>query len=621
MKLKFDKQQLLIVSSLFMLLIASFGLKAQKTRELTQEEEDNKKASQKRVALVIGNGAYTRAKPLPNPSNDAADMAKTLRELGFEVISGVNQNKRQMETLIREFGTKLTNSGGVGLFYYAGHGLQVGGENFLVPVDADIPEEDEVAYSAVSINLVLSKMQTAKNDLNIIILDACRNNPFARSWRSFRDNSNSDGLAKLSPPTGTLVLYATEPGKVASDGAGRNGLFTEALLRQIKQPNLEYDQMVKAVSADVWAKSNRQQLPWKEGNTLQDFYFAGANASVVKSPAETVTTVETKPEIKKQPEPAVTKSRAEIWAGLRQTAASYLKYDAIGFFSEELAVVRIGSPLNGKYGFIDKTGKEVIPLKYDYVTEFSEGLAAVRIGDWEKGKYGYIDKAGREVIPLKYEFAGVFSEGLAAVMVGEKAGYIDKTGREVIPLKFERADEFSEGLAAVSSGGKYGYIDNTGREVIPFKFDNAFKFMEGLAAVRIGDALKGKAGFIDKAGREVIPFKYDSAIWFTEGLAGVRTGGWDTGKSGFIDKNGKEVIPYKYDYALEFFDFGLGMVMNGSFPDKTKYGFIDRAGREVIPVIYDEVWCWMFMDAGFLGVKLNGKKGFVDFDGKEYFDF
>jgi len=262
----------LTIFAVFVLAFAAFAGKAQNSRELVQEDDKNK--SQKRVALVIGNGAYTKAKPLANPSNDAADMATALKALGFEVISGVDRNKRQMETLIREFGTKLAASGGVGLFYYAGHGLQVGGENFLVPVDADIPEEDEVAYSAVSINLVLSKMQTAKNDLNIIILDACRNNPFARSWRSFRDNSNTDGLAKISPPTGTLVLYATEPGKVASDGAGRNGLFTEALLKQIKRPDLEYDKMVKAVSTDVWQKSNRQQLPWKEGNTLQDFYFA-----------------------------------------------------------------------------------------------------------------------------------------------------------------------------------------------------------------------------------------------------------------------------------------------------------------------------------------------------------
>lgn len=257
------------------------NVKAQKNRQLVQEE-----GKEKRIALIIGNGAYQKAKALPNPPNDAADMAKTLKDLGFEVLSGVNQNKRQMETLIREFGAKLSN-GGVGLFYYAGHGIQVSGENYLIPVDADIPEEDEVSYAAVPVNLVLRKMATAGNDLNIVILDACRNNPFARSWRAFRSGETSDGLAKISPPTGTLVLYATEPGKVASDGAGRNGLFTEALLKNIKKPNLEYDQMVRAVSADVWQKSNKTQLPWKEGNSLQDFYFVKGGANAAANPIPT----------------------------------------------------------------------------------------------------------------------------------------------------------------------------------------------------------------------------------------------------------------------------------------------------------------------------------------------
>ena len=277
---------------------------AQTDRQLEREKSNNNN-NQKRVALVIGNGAYTKAKALPNPSNDAADMAKALKDVGFEVFSGVNQNKRQMETLIRDFGAKLASSGGVGLFYYAGHGIQVGGENYLVPVDADIPEEDEVSYSAVPLSLVLTKMTTAKNDLNIVILDACRNNPFARSWRGFRDNSNADGLAKISPPTGTLVLYATEPGKVASDGANRNGLFTEALLKQINKPNLEYDQMVKAVSVDVWQKSNKQQLPWKEGNSLSDFYFTQKDSAVVEAiknnqTTETVITAKTKAEQEKE---------------------------------------------------------------------------------------------------------------------------------------------------------------------------------------------------------------------------------------------------------------------------------------------------------------------------------
>ncbi len=271
-----------ITGVLINLLIFSSLAVGQTGRNLDREKRVGSQF-ERRIALVIGNGAYVKTKSLANPANDAEDMAKALKDIGFEVLSGVNQNKRQMESLIREFGTKLV-AGGTGLFYYAGHGLQVGGSNYLVPVDAEIPEEDEVQYQTVPLDLVLTKMTTAKNDLNIVILDACRNNPFARSWRGYRDAGNNDGLAKISPPTGTLVLYATEPGKVASDGVGRNGLFTESLLRHIKKPNVEYDQMVKALSADVWQRSNRQQLPWKEGNSLSEFYFVrGATATPEKT--------------------------------------------------------------------------------------------------------------------------------------------------------------------------------------------------------------------------------------------------------------------------------------------------------------------------------------------------
>ena len=266
---------------ILIVLASNVFVHAQGQRDL-EREKATATQSERRVALVIGNGAYTKAKPLRNPTNDATDMAKVLKDLGFEVISGVDLNKRQMENLIRDFGAKLA-SGGVGLFYYAGHGIQVAGENYLIPVNAEIPQEDEVTYEAVSVGRILTKMTTAKNDLNIVILDACRNNPFARSWRGFRDAANSDGLAKISPPTGTLMLYATEPGKVAADGVGRNGLFTESLLQHILKPNVNYDQIVLAVSKDVWERSNRQQLPWKEGNSLRDFYFLREETKGVKS--------------------------------------------------------------------------------------------------------------------------------------------------------------------------------------------------------------------------------------------------------------------------------------------------------------------------------------------------
>ncbi|MDO9632911.1 MAG: caspase family protein, partial [Humidesulfovibrio sp.] len=151
--------------------------------------------AERRIALVIGNGAY-KAAPLKNPVNDARDMAASLKRLGFDVTLLTDAGQQQMDAAVREFGLKL-RQGGAGLFYYAGHGLQVAGENYLVPVNANIQTESDVRYTCLPAGMVLGKMEDARNDLNIIILDACRNNPFARSFRS-----TEQGLAKMDAPTG-----------------------------------------------------------------------------------------------------------------------------------------------------------------------------------------------------------------------------------------------------------------------------------------------------------------------------------------------------------------------------------------------------------------------------------
>lgn len=276
----------------FALSFAPLAAKAQqveqpppKTRQLVAD--DNPQVAQRRVALVIGNSKYESVGKLPNAANDAADMAASLRKLGFDVVDGVDQSKQQMKRMIREFGEKL-NKGGVGLFFYAGHGVQYHGRNFLVPVDADIPVEDEIEDQAVDINLLLAKMDTAKNELNILILDACRNNPFSKSWSEFRDISEDNGLAKIAAPRGTVIFYSTEPGKVASDGAGKNGLFTEVLLEQMKKPDVELDTMIKSVKRSVMEKSKNKQFPYVEGTNYRDFYF---NETTAARPAAATTAV------------------------------------------------------------------------------------------------------------------------------------------------------------------------------------------------------------------------------------------------------------------------------------------------------------------------------------------
>jgi uncharacterized caspase-like protein len=241
-------------------------------RQLVQTASASASAG-KRIALVIGNGAYTKAPPLKNPPNDARDMAATLRALGFDVTNGINVNQRDMKRLIREFGQKL-KAGGSGLFYYAGHGVQSKGRNYLIPVDADIQSEAEVEDAGVDASLVLNYMDDAQNVLNIVILDACRNNPFSRSFRSA-----SDGLAQVDAPTGTLIAYATAPGRVASDGIARNGLYTSELLKQMRVPGLGVTEMFMRVRAEVMKQTGNKQVPWEASSLVGSFYFSGGASS------------------------------------------------------------------------------------------------------------------------------------------------------------------------------------------------------------------------------------------------------------------------------------------------------------------------------------------------------
>lgn len=239
----------------------------QDNRQLKREQPQPNSAEQRRMALVIGNGAYTKAPPLKNPPNDARDMAVTLKTLGFDVTSGINVNQRDMKRLIREFGQKL-KAGGSGLFYYAGHGVQSKGHNYLIPVDADIQSEAEVEDSAVDVNLLLNYMDDAQNGVNIVILDACRDNPFSRSFRSA-----SSGLAQVDAPTGTLIAYATAPGRVASDGTGQNGLYTSELLKQMRVPGLSATEMFMHVRAEVMKQTSNKQVPWEASSLVGTFYF------------------------------------------------------------------------------------------------------------------------------------------------------------------------------------------------------------------------------------------------------------------------------------------------------------------------------------------------------------
>ena len=230
-----------------------------------------------RHALVVGNASYATA-PLLNSANDAAAVAKVLERAGFTVDLKLNASQKQLQDAVTSFGDRL-KGGGAGLFYFAGHGVQIKGRNFLMPVGADIKREDEVPYKAVDVQQVLDKMETARNRINVVILDACRDNPFARSTRS-----NSGGLSQVDAPIGSLVAFATAPGSVASDGKGSNGLYTQHLLANMERPGLPIEEIFKRVRLGVRLDSNGGQVPWESTSLEGDFTFFSA-APAVKSAA------------------------------------------------------------------------------------------------------------------------------------------------------------------------------------------------------------------------------------------------------------------------------------------------------------------------------------------------
>lgn len=659
------------------------GVGVRMKNELTGNFE-NVTLYQKSYALVIGESRYkfTSAwKELEGVRQDVPAIAKLLRERGFdEVVVAQDLTRAQLDQTIRGFISKygLVRENRL-LIYYAGHGYTETTEDglklgYIVPIDAPSPvRQPDVFYeTAMSMNDIESYALSIRSKHVLFVFDSCFSGTILRKTRStvppiitlkaaepvrqfitsgaedqevpdvseFRKqfeegvrgeaDLNNDGYVTGSELGDFLQEKVTNysrgsqtplTGKIAN-GALDKGDFIFILKKNI---------VVQPVQNNT-NPPNGETAFWNsiENSTdIEDFenYLArvssGDFAGIYRATAELKLA-----RLKKA-------NLAAAWNKIRPTARLLLKYDFIGQFSEGLAEAK----LNGKAGFVDKSGKEVIPLiKYDMVESFSEGLAQVRLID----KWGLIDKNGKEITPLKYGVIWSFSEGLAQVYLDGDKGFIDKSGKEVIPPKYDDVESFSEGLAVVKLNGKYGFIDKSDKEVIPLKYDEVKSFSEGLAWVNLNGkyalidksgkevvaldyyrdvypfseglaqvVLNDKWGFIDKSGKEVIPLKYDFVGSFFKGFAWVNL----KDKWGFIDKSGKEVIPIKYDSVGRFLE-GLAWVeLNG------KAGFIDKIGKEVVPLKYDDVWCHAFKKEGFIGVTLNGKKGFVDLYGNEYFDF
>jgi uncharacterized caspase-like protein len=233
-------------------------------------------AAEKRVALVVGNSAYVNAAPLPNPVNDAGAIAKALTEAGFEVIVGLDLDKPAFDGKVRDFARALDGAD-VALFFYAGHGLQVAGRNYLVPIDASMQKERDLDFEGVSVDFVLKQMEIDReNKTNVVFLDACRDNPLARNLaRSMgtRSASIGKGLAQVETGVGTFISYSTQPGNVALDGDGANSPFTTALVKGVRNQGRNLTTVMVDVRKDVLAATQGKQVPWDHSSLTGDFYF------------------------------------------------------------------------------------------------------------------------------------------------------------------------------------------------------------------------------------------------------------------------------------------------------------------------------------------------------------
>ncbi|MBI2253968.1 MAG: SUMF1/EgtB/PvdO family nonheme iron enzyme [Proteobacteria bacterium] len=230
-----------------------------------------------RVALVIANSDYGDMGRLKNPANDGRLLAKTLEGLGFAVDLVLDGDQRAMKRAIKNFGMKLRKSGldGIGLFYYAGHGLQVGGENYLIPIGAQIESEGDVEIEAVAAGSILSQMQYAGNAVNLVFLDACRNNPLTRGFRSVEK-----GLARVEAPRGSFVGYSTAPGEVATDGDGENSPYALALAEELGKPGISVDTAHRNVRSKVLTETHEMQTPWDSSSLIGEVVLAAATPEV-----------------------------------------------------------------------------------------------------------------------------------------------------------------------------------------------------------------------------------------------------------------------------------------------------------------------------------------------------
>ncbi|MEM8975113.1 MAG: caspase family protein [Pseudomonadota bacterium] len=364
--------------------------------------------SAKRIALLIGNSAYQHSGELENPENDAQLIASALRQAGFEVTIRTDANLKTIKKAFREHTAKLKAAGkdSVGFFYYAGHGTQVKGINYLLPVDANIEDESQVESEAVSASGLLAQLEGAGNSMNLVILDSCRNNPFKRGYRA-----QVNGLAPMHAPPSTLIGYSTQPGNVAYDGTNGYSPYAIALHRAIRLPGQTIEQAFKQARAEVNEVTGGKQIPWEESSLFTDFYFFEKGQKASLAPATW--------------DGQAFEQEASFWKDIRTSRdpgafRSYLKKHPKGTFTllanerlenlRQLAAAKPAPTANtasapGTYFFDDFKGDELgkhwdvmNPDPEAYIVE--DGKLSVLLSDIQKPTIGNITNVFRLLKPI-----------------------------------------------------------------------------------------------------------------------------------------------------------------------------------------------------------------------------
>ena len=340
----------------------------------------------KRVALVIGNADYTKGSQarLNNPVHDATDIAAKLKEVGFEVILLKNGDLREMKEKVDQFYRQLSQNS-VGLFYYAGHGIQVDGENYLIPTDAELKSKSDVNYETLPLGQVLDKMYEVESEVKIIILDACRDNPYARNWKG-RSSSRARGLALQSTGKGLFIAYATEPGNIALDGEGRNGIFTSYLLKHLTKANLKITDLFSQVAQEVYEKTYEFQLPFYTSGLIGDFYF---------NPSNVVTSTATpKPKRQSPTTPSTTSSSVPRSPTIMAAAPNKSQEEMLKRLEEFLQQQDFSNADKQTWELMKQiaNGGSTFYVTYDEIKNFS--CSALRKMDnlwleYSQGKFGY----------------------------------------------------------------------------------------------------------------------------------------------------------------------------------------------------------------------------------------